>query len=58
MGWAGAVALGVLALLGSVAFRRRGRMTPAIVLVAAVALPALAGIGVLLLIVLLFILKG
>ncbi|WP_137176612.1 hypothetical protein [Roseomonas sp. AR75] len=56
--WAVAVAAGVVALIASVGFRRAGKMTPAILLVAIVALPALAGIGIFALIVTLFILKG
>ena len=58
LAWAAALALGAVAVLASVPFRRRGRMTPAIILVALVALPGLAGIGIFLLIVLLFILKS
>jgi hypothetical protein len=56
--WALAVAAGVVALIASIAFRRAGKMTPAILLVAIVALPALAGVGIFALIVALFILKG
>jgi hypothetical protein len=56
--WAGLVAAGALAVAGSIGFRMAGRMTPALLLVAVVALPALAGVGIFLLIVALFILKG
>ncbi len=56
--WAGAVALGALALLASVVLRRRGQLSPAIVLAAVVALPAIAGLAIFGFIVFLFIIKG
>ncbi|WP_270938606.1 hypothetical protein [Falsiroseomonas oryzae] len=58
LAWAAAFAAGVAAVLASLALRRAGRTSAAIVLVAAVALPALAGFGIAAFIVLLFILKG
>jgi hypothetical protein len=56
-GWMIALGLGVLAVLGSFVLRLRGQVGAAIVLAAVVALPALLGIGILALIVLLFIVK-
>jgi hypothetical protein len=56
--WAGVTVAAALSLLASLGFRLRGRMTPAILLVAVVALPALALIGFFLLIVGMFIAKG
>jgi hypothetical protein len=58
LAWAAAVLIGVLLVLLSVALRRAGKLSAAIVAVAIVALPALVGIGLALFIVLLFILKG
>jgi hypothetical protein len=56
--WAIVVALGALALLASVALRRQGRVSAAIVLAAIVALPAIAGVAIAAFIVVLFIIKG
>jgi aconitase B len=56
--WAAAVGAGALALLASIVLRARGRLSAAISLAAIVALAALAGIGLALLVVGLFILKG
>ncbi|HEV7265041.1 MAG TPA: hypothetical protein VGN83_09005 [Falsiroseomonas sp.] len=58
LGWAMALAAGILAVLASIMLRRRGRIGAAIVLAAVVALPALLGIGIAAFIVLLFILQG
>jgi ABC-type proline/glycine betaine transport system permease subunit len=55
--WAGVVVAAALSLAASFAFRRRGRLTPAILLAAVVALPALAMVGFLALIVGIFIAK-
>ncbi len=57
IGWAVAVALGVVALLASIVLRRMGRTSAAIVLVALVALPLLIGLGLFILVVGMFILK-
>jgi hypothetical protein len=58
LAWAAAVVIGVLLVLLSFALRRAGRTSAAILAIAVVVLPALAGLGGFLFIVLLFILKG
>ncbi|WP_146217045.1 hypothetical protein [Falsiroseomonas bella] len=55
--WATVTVAAALSLVASLLFRLRGRMTPAILLVAVVALPALALIAFFLLIVGMFIAK-
>jgi hypothetical protein len=56
--WATVVVAAALGLVASLGFRLLGRMTPAILLAAVVALPALALIGFFALIVAMFIAKG
>lgn len=56
--WAVAVAVGVALVIGSFLQRRRGRTGLATFMVGLVAMPAAFGLGLFLLIVLLFILKG
>ncbi len=58
MAWAGLIGLGAVLLIASVAARASGRISLAIGLAAVVALPALAGLGLFLLIVAMFIAKG
>lgn len=58
LAWAAAGVLGVLLLIAGSVLRRRGRLGLATTLVGIVAMPAAAGIGAALFIVLLFILKG
>jgi hypothetical protein len=57
IGWAVAVAIGVVLTAAAIVLRWRGRPGMAATLVGIVAMPALCGIGLLAFIVLLFILK-
>ncbi|MGG5818175.1 hypothetical protein [Falsiroseomonas sp. HW251] len=58
LGWAAALATGVLMVVASVVLRYRGRTGTAAFLAGIVAMPAAVGISIFALIVLLFILKG
>jgi hypothetical protein len=58
LAWGAAALIGTLLVLLSVALRRAGRLSAAIVAVSLVALPAAFGVGGFLFVVLLFVLNG